>query len=64
MNRGAYSITFGTLVSAMLDLAKYWSWPQIWEVITFGIVPWALMVVINLMGVKVNFVVALLFESL
>jgi hypothetical protein len=50
----AYSITFGTLVSAMLDLGGYWDLGDFWRVTVFGVVPPALAIAINSMGVRVS----------
>ncbi|CZR51483.1 uncharacterized protein PAC_01359 [Phialocephala subalpina] len=49
---GAYSITFGTLISAMLDIGGYWHWPEFWRFVAFGIATPILALGINLMGVN------------
>ena len=54
--RLAYSITFGTLISALLDLGSYWAWARIWQTIVFGILAPALAVAINCFDVKVNII--------
>ncbi|KAH7403387.1 amino acid permease-domain-containing protein [Cadophora sp. MPI-SDFR-AT-0126] len=49
----AYSITFGTLVSALLDLGNYWEWPQIWQILAFTVLAPLSMMAINYKGVKI-----------
>ncbi|EPE32293.1 hypothetical protein GLAREA_07426 [Glarea lozoyensis ATCC 20868] len=49
----AYSITFGTLLSALVDLGRYWNWPGIWQAMAFCIGSPILILFININGVYV-----------
>jgi hypothetical protein len=50
----AYSITFGTLLSALVDLGRYWNWPGIWQATVFCVVSPLLILFININGVYVG----------
>jgi amino acid transporter len=52
--RLAYSITFGTLLSALVDLGRYWNWPGIWQVAAFCIASPFLILFINVNSVYVG----------
>ena len=52
--RLAYSITFGTLLSALVDLGTYWDWPTIWQVVTFCVGCPLLILLINVNDVYVS----------